>query len=321
MNISSSPLAASAHSHAEAANRHEMHARPRSRSWPGSRDVGQVPLASVNTQVGTAEQESAVHQEIPSIRGRRCLLPTGVQLREKLRKQIASELKRSKNCEVFSTLHGYREKSVKVRFTAQVESKLRQGGLAHELNNSIVRTLRVKNTPASHPSDEFFFFVESVKVNNFLKELLNSPMLSKDVFEISMPSHGTHFRQRHSWERVYAITHTVPAPLVDSRYLYIIPRTPPEYGDLLPIAFVDKEKYLSKRMAVHFSDTIRVISAMVNDKDADDGQKVAKLTALLSPNTLSGAPDNTLPKNRQAVLTAGTFLNRIRGTTDGDAGE
>ncbi|WP_257295066.1 hypothetical protein [Endozoicomonas sp. YOMI1] len=86
------------------------------------------------------------------------------------------------------------------------------------------------------------------------------------------------------------------------------------------MAIMDKEKYLSKRMASYFSDTISVISEMLNDKDDDDRQKVANLTALLSPNTLSGTsghPDNSLPKDRQAVLTAGTFLNRIRRITEG----
>lgn len=315
MNISSGQLAVSAHSLTDAANHHEVYSRPRSRSWPGSRDVGQIPLTGVNTQIGIDEQESTVHQETPSIQDRRCLLPTGVQLREKIRKQIASELKKSKICKVFSTFHGYSEKNVKVRFTEQVKYKLRQEGLANELENSIVRTLRVKNTPVSLSSDEFFYFVKSVKVNNYLKELFPGPALSKNVFEISRPSHGTPFRRQHRWERVYAITHTVPEPLVDSRYLYIIPRSPEEEG-LFPIAIVDEEKYLSKSLAVYFSDTINVTSAILNDKDDDDRQKVAKLTALLSPNTLSGTPDNTLPKDRQSVLTAGTFLNRIRGMTD-----
>ncbi len=316
MNISSGQLAASDHPHTDASNRLEVYSRPRSRSWPGSRDVCQIPVAGVNTQIGTDKQESTMHQKTTSIQDRRCLLPTDVELREKLRKQIAGEFKKSENCTVFCTVHGYKEKCVRVRFTKQVTRKLRQEGLAHESSNSIVRTLRVKNTPTSCSSDEFFFFVKSVKVNNFLNETFRNPLISKNVFEISRPSHGTHFKSHHRWESAYAITHTVPAPLVDSRYLYIIPRG----EELPPMAIMDKEKYLSKRMASYFSDTISVISEMLNDKDDDDRQKVANLTALLSPNTLSGTsghPDNSLPKDRQAVLTAGTFLNRIRRITEG----
>ncbi|WP_257265391.1 hypothetical protein [Endozoicomonas sp. ONNA2] len=234
--------------------------------------------------------------EIASTPGSR-LIPSGVQLLDQIRVQICNELKDSKKCNVYCTLGGHAKNvDVKARFTRQVRDKLSQEGLAEEAANAIQRTINSEETPALNTPNEYFFFVGSTKINEFLDKYFSDFQLLYKIFEVSRHyENEIVYSSHYSWEEEYAITFSVPEPLVDARYFYIIPR-PENY---CPIAMVDTEKYVANGVAKYFGDTLGVFWETLNDHSNDDRQKLNNLKALLGPY------------KKEVPLTAGEFLGNI----------
>ncbi|WP_422449656.1 MULTISPECIES: hypothetical protein [unclassified Endozoicomonas] len=304
--------------HTDGSN-HPDEGRPSTRH--GARNIHQIPAADVSAQMPGDNPEGAVGRETASTPVGRCLLPSGVQLLDRIREQIRDELKDSKKCTVYCTQSVYSE-DAKARFTRQVRDKLYQEGLADEAANAIQRTIRANETPALDSSDDYFFFVESIKINDFLDKYFSDYESLYGIFEVSRQyedinsTHhdywGEDFLEEDFWEEEYCITFRVPEPLVDTRYFYIIPRV----ENYCPVAMVDREKYVANSMAKYFGDTLNVFWETLNDQGSDDRQKLDNLKALLSPansvDGVSGQPDDSLPPGEEVGLTAGEFLTRIR---------
>lgn len=314
MNISSVPLATFFHT--DGANHSEEHSGSSPRH--GARDIYQLPAADVIARLPGADPEGAVGRETTSTPDHRCLMPSGVQLWDRIRVQLNHELKESKKCKVFCTERGYAEEGVKARFARRVRDKLYQEGLADEAANAIQRTVRARATPAINPVNKYFFFVESIKINDFLNKYYSDSEGLYGIFKISRPYENRNSKSHHHWENAYAVTFRVPEPLVDARYFYIIPRA----KNFCPIAMVDREKYIANSMARYFGDTLGVFWETLNDQDNDDRQKLDNLKALLRPGNsvdgISGQPDDSLPAGEEVRLTAGEFLTRIRAATGSD---
>ncbi|MBO9484375.1 hypothetical protein [Salinisphaera sp. G21_0] len=300
--------------HTDASNHPDEHSISSTRH--GARNIHQIPAADVSAQMPGDNPEGAVGRETALTPDGRCLIPSGVQLWDRVREQICHELKESKKCTVYCTLRGYAIEGVKARFTRRVRDKLYQKGLADEAANAIQRTIRAKKTPALHSLNHYFFFVENIKINVFLNKYFSGCDGFYGIFKISKPNGNRNSRSHHHWKNEYAVSFRVPEPLVDPRYFYIIPRT----KNFSPIAMVDKEKYVANSMVKYFGDTLNVFWETLNDQGNDDRQKVDNLKALLRPGNsvvdgISGQSGDSLPPGEDVGLTAGEFLTRIRLAT------
>ncbi|USE33951.1 hypothetical protein [Endozoicomonas sp. SCSIO W0465] len=250
-------------------------------------------------------------------------LPLALELSDQVRKEVTRQLEASEKCNVFFLTDVWK----KVRFTESAKQRMLDDEISQRDIDNALTTSEGEHEilDQSTPRSDGYYFVNSPKVNQHLaKSTYNNRCFPFYTPMIVFECLG---RSNDRWEVAgYGISHEIPLPLVNSRYIKINEEVCGSdcCGVVEPQFSVSVEKYIADEVARRFSETLNVFYQNLN-ASMPDNEKVDFLYHLMTPQAPDHSPvydavgGDRKKHPEKPRLAADEFMYRIRFAPGGPA--